>query len=251
VSIDPSPAHKGESHARTESGLAEMEKASCQLTEKTSEAQHQLAVVDLQTMEEQREQLKRDMNMAARNSGSVDSKPSSKQKQHLLNVLGNPSATETEWMRAVNILGDYQHNPLPNRKKKTVALMLLTGVSVSAILMYFGYDNGWIPGFKKPAPVAAAAADVDFSEYLAHMQRQVKRHWFPPRRDASTRTTVRWKTFKDGHIENIAVFNSSGDDVFDNSAVSAVENSNMGTLPPGADNDVDIEFTFDYNVPPK
>jgi TonB family protein len=251
VSIDPNPAQKNPTTARSESCLAEVEKSSCQLKSTTPEAQHQIAVVDDQVIEEQREKLKRDLQMAARHSGSIESKPSGKQKQHLLNVLANPAATEAEWMRAVNILGDYQHNPAASRKKKRVALTLLAGISTTAILMYFGYDNGWLPGFTKQAPPDTIAAPVNFDHYLANIQRQVKRNWFPPRRDASTSTTLRWKIFRDGHVENVAVYESSGNDVFDNAAVSAVENTDFGPLPGGADPDVDIEFTFTYNVLPK
>ncbi len=207
----------------------------------------QIALIDDEFKQEQRDILKKDLQSAARHAGSIESKPSKKQKEHLLNVLANPSATESEWMRAVLILGDYQHKPPAASKKKAAALVLLIGLTAAASFMYCGYENRWFPGFSKPAPITQAA-DIDYTPYLAAMQWRIKRMWFPPRADESTSAVLRWKVYKDGHVGNLKVYTTSGEEVFDQKAMAAVESAApFPPLPQGSTDDVDIEFTFDYS----
>ena len=180
---------------------------------------------------------------------SKSKKPSGHEKEQLLSILSNPAASESDWVKAAHNLGDYTHQP-PKRKttRKTVlTLLLLAGVAATGI---FGYSNGWIPGLRPsaPAPVPAQVAEVDFNPYMTAMQRQIKSNWFPPEGDRTSGATLRWKLFKDGHLENLTVFKSSGNDEYDNACISAVEETTLEPLPAGAGDNVDIEFTFDYNV---
>lgn len=95
----------------------------------------------------------------------------------------------------------------------------------------------------------AARKDVDFGPYMADLQRRIKRAWFPPKGNESKRVKVVFKVHRDGQMTNLRMLNSSGLAIADQAALKAVENAApFRQLPEGAPDDVDIEFTFDYNV---
>ncbi len=95
----------------------------------------------------------------------------------------------------------------------------------------------------------AARKDVDFGPYMADLQRRIKRAWFPPKGNESKRVKVVFKVHRDGQMTNLRMLNSSGLAIADQAALKAVENAApFRQLPDGAPDDVDIEFTFDYNV---
>ncbi len=99
------------------------------------------------------------------------------------------------------------------------------------------------------APSVAAQADVDFGPYMADLQRRIKRAWFPPKGQESRRVVVVFKVHKGGELSNLRLEKSSSVAVADLAAMKAVENAApFKPLPPGSSDDVDIQFTFDYNV---
>jgi TonB family protein len=94
-----------------------------------------------------------------------------------------------------------------------------------------------------------AQADVDFGPYMADLQRRIKRAWFPPKGNESKRVVVIFKVHRGGELSNLRLEHSSGVAIADNAALKAVENAApFRPLPAGASDDVDIQFTFDYNV---
>jgi TonB family protein len=98
-------------------------------------------------------------------------------------------------------------------------------------------------------PSVEARKDVDFGPYMADLQRRIKRAWFPPKGNESKRVKVVFKVHKDGQMTNLRILISSGLQIADAAALKAVENAApFRPLPDGAPTDVDIEFTFDYNV---
>lgn len=105
------------------------------------------------------------------------------------------------------------------------------------------------PDDGKGRPSVAAAKDVDFGPYMADLQRRIKRQWFPPKGNESKRVKVVFKVHRDGQMSNLRMLVSSGLTIADQAALKAVENAApFRNLPDGAPDDVDIEFTFDYNV---
>jgi len=105
------------------------------------------------------------------------------------------------------------------------------------------------PDDGKGRPSVAARADVDFGPYMADLQRRIKRAWFPPKGNESKRVKVVFKVHRDGQMTNLRMVTSSGLTIADQAALKAVENAApFRPLPAGAPDDVDIEFTFDYNV---
>lgn len=94
-----------------------------------------------------------------------------------------------------------------------------------------------------------ARKEVDFGPYMAELQRRIKRAWFPPRIARSKRVQVIFKVHRNGEMTNLRLANSSGLTAADEAALKAIEAAApFHPLPAGAPADVDIEFTFDYNV---
>ncbi len=98
-------------------------------------------------------------------------------------------------------------------------------------------------------PSVAAQKDVDFGPYMADLQRRIKRAWFPPKGQESKRVVVVFKIHRGGELSHLRLDHSSGMAIADQAALKAVENAApFRPLPDGAPDDVDIQFTFDYNV---
>jgi TonB family protein len=99
------------------------------------------------------------------------------------------------------------------------------------------------------ALVQVGEPSVDFGPYMADLQRRIKRSWFPPRGDETRRVVVVFKVDRDGRLSKLRLDKSSGVTRADQAALKAVENAApFHHLPEGAPGDVDIQFTFDYNV---
>lgn len=106
-------------------------------------------------------------------------------------------------------------------------------------------DRGAKPG----RPSLAAQKDVDFGPYMADLQRRIKRAWFPPKGNESKRVSVVFKIHSNGTMSNLRLAGGSGLAIADQAALKAVQNAApFRPLPDGAPSDVDIQFTFDYNV---
>lgn len=84
---------------------------------------------------------------------------------------------------------------------------------------------------------------------MADLQRRIKRAWFPPKGNESKRVVVVFKVHTNGTMSNLRLVRGSGVSIADNAALKAVKNAApFRPLPKGAPPDVDIQFTFDYNV---
>lgn len=95
----------------------------------------------------------------------------------------------------------------------------------------------------------SARKDPDFSGYMADLQRRIKRAWFPPKGPSTKQVKVHFQIGRNGSLSQLKIFKSSGDSLSDQAALRAVENAApFRALPAGSPEDVDIEFTFDYNV---
>lgn len=96
---------------------------------------------------------------------------------------------------------------------------------------------------------AGSTTNVDFSKYMSDLQRRIKRCWFPTRDTQSLRIKVMFKIHSDGQMSNLRLSAPSHNALADQAALSAVQNASpFAPLPAGAPENVDIEFTFDYNV---
>jgi protein TonB len=84
---------------------------------------------------------------------------------------------------------------------------------------------------------------------MAELQRRIKKAWFPPKGQESMRVMVIFKVSKNGELSALRLQKSSGSSLADQAALKAVQDAApFRPLPAGAPEDVDIQFTFDYNV---
>jgi len=104
-------------------------------------------------------------------------------------------------------------------------------------------------GLRKGTPRHGCIPDVDFSRFMADLQRRIKQAWFPPKDTESLRIKVQFVAHRNGSMGNLRLIKSSGNALADQAALRAVQNAApFKPLPEGAPPSVDIEFTFDYNV---
>ena len=92
--------------------------------------------------------------------------------------------------------------------------------------------------------------EINWGPYMKDLQRRIKMNWDPPKQDTAKRVVLLIKIAKDGRLLDCHVVQSSGTSSVDEAAMRAVfHTAPFKPLPAAyADNRVDIQFTFDYNV---
>jgi len=102
----------------------------------------------------------------------------------------------------------------------------------------------------KPATERSPTKDIDFSNYMEALQKQIKRHWFPPKVGKTSNAKAKFRINRDGSLgPNVEMRIFSGIRKFDDAAVLAIENAApFEPLPEGSPEFVEVEFTFNYNV---
>jgi TonB family protein len=106
------------------------------------------------------------------------------------------------------------------------------------------------PGNKSAAFGVDALKEPDFGPYMKDLQQRIKQSWRPPRGNESKRVVVVFRVDQQGKLEDIRVSKSSGVVMADQAAIAAVQKIfPFRPLPEDyAEENIDIEFTFDYNV---
>lgn len=88
----------------------------------------------------------------------------------------------------------------------------------------------------------------EFKPFMTEVQRRIKLRWHPPHGPESKRVTVRFKIDRRGQLLANAIEKSASPGL-DAAALKAVETSApFPPLPKGSPENVDVQFTFDYNV---
>ena len=113
-----------------------------------------------------------------------------------------------------------------------------------------GSGNIGNPGGGGGAPGIDAIREPDFGPYMRELQRRIKMNWDPPKGNESKRVVLLFKIAKDGRLLSCRVHKSSGLPSADQAALKAVElTAPFKPLPPDfRGQNIDIQFTFDYNV---
>jgi len=90
----------------------------------------------------------------------------------------------------------------------------------------------------------------DFSTYMKTMQKDIKKNWNPPKGNTSRKVVLLFKIAKDGSLKSYSVYQSSGNKDSDDAAIEALKaTAPFSPLPKEyTKDDIDIQFTFDYNV---
>ncbi len=189
--------------------------------------------------------------------------PQNKNEQEHVNTLGNPLASEEEWLHANDSLGDYkpkatatEQNQKRSRHLGEVVILAAMGLGIFGLINFTQPSN--VHTVTKPASVGTVPAsksqgagyDVDFGPYMADLQRNIKHNWYPPKHNESKRVVVIFKVSKEGKVSKLKLDHSSGEAAADQAALKAIGKAEpeFGALPEGAPESVDIQFTFDYNV---
>lgn len=122
-------------------------------------------------------------------------------------------------------------------------------VSSSSIASIASISNG-APGNNSGPLGVDALREPDFGEYMKDLQRRIKESWRPPRGNESKRVVVVFQVNRDGKLMDVRITHSSGEPLADQAAIVAVQRVfPFKPLPQEyAEPDIDIEFTFDYNV---
>ena len=177
-------------------------------------------------------------------------------KDELLRILGDPHASEEDWLAAsrdIELLGGYKPTARPNhsRRKKIV---LTTALLTTLLAALYWCSQIWLtPKPLPPAPVQPApvvAAKPDYGPYMAGLQRKIKREWFPPKGNTSDRIKVLFTISKNGALSDLRILTPGLSEAASHAALEAVINASkeFSPLPAGSPDSVEIEFTFDYNV---
>lgn len=130
-----------------------------------------------------------------------------------------------------------------------------TGAGSGAGAGRSGYGSGSGAGGGNPGggggrPGIDAIREPDFGPYMRELQRRIKMNWEPPKGNESKRVVLLFKIAKDGKLLSVNVFKSSGLQNVDQAAINAVKvAAPFRALPPEyRGSNIDIQFTFDYNV---
>ena len=93
--------------------------------------------------------------------------------------------------------------------------------------------------------------EPDFGPYMRELQRRIRMNWNPPKVSESKRVVVIFKVAKDGRLLSCSVYKSSGLPSADQAALDAIKaTAPFKPLPVEYKNpSMDIQFTFDYNIP--
>ncbi len=133
-------------------------------------------------------------------------------------------------------------------RRRTVGRILNPCVLL-ALTCGLGVGLSTIPQAQADNKTSSAQKDVDFGPYMAKLQRQIKRSWFPPRGSESKRVVVVFKLNSEGIPSDVHTTQASGDSKADEAAIDAVKKATpFDKLPAGSPAVVDIQFTYDYNV---
>ncbi len=111
-------------------------------------------------------------------------------------------------------------------------------------------SGGGNPGGGGGRPGIDAIREPDFGPYMRELQRRIKMNWDPPKGNESKRVVLLFKIAKDGRLLSCSVLKSSGLQSADKAALNAVHlAAPFRPLPPEyKGSNIDIQFTFDYNV---
>lgn len=87
----------------------------------------------------------------------------------------------------------------------------------------------------------------DFSEYMENIQKKLRANWQPPDFMEEGHVRVHFKLDRQGHVINAAVVESSGNDLYDESALEAIrECAPFGDFPENSLKEfISIKYSFD------
>jgi len=156
--------------------------------------------------------------------------------------------------QALQFVGDY--NGAEEQYKTAVRLSIgKRNAEAERLLAALSRLRGQRGGSEKPGPSLQSNAlapntpdRTDFGPYMRDLQRRIQAAWFPPNDHKSKRVEVQFKVDRSGEVVDEKISKSCGIAAADKAALQAiVDAAPFQPLPAGANEIVDIQFTFDYN----
>lgn len=90
---------------------------------------------------------------------------------------------------------------------------------------------------------------VDYSKYIAYVERTIKNSWNPPRDSKTKEIQVAFTIELNGKVSDIEVTTSTGEKAKDGAAIKAIKDAGpFPFLPDGSTGSIRVRFTFDYKV---
>lgn len=169
-------------------------------------------------------------------------------------LLGNDEQAYKDYTYLTN---SHYHNSLLYKRKKVVELELKqhkksirnNDAPNKNILVDKKIEKS--SKYKKlPSKKQFKDGDIDFNPYMQELQVSIKKNWNPPKRPKSNQVVLLFKIRKDGKLLSAKVLKSSGNKDIDKAALKALEDTQPFKPLPSKfkGKNVDIQFTFDYNV---
>lgn len=135
------------------------------------------------------------------------------------------------------------------KKEKTTPLQWVMAIAlvILFIILKFGLNQ---TDFHKIARHQHYSKEPYFGLYMANLQHKIKGNWNPPAGKESSNVVLLFKIDRDGNVLKAKILKSSNNMAIDTSALQALKKSEpLAPLPNEfKGKDVDIQFTFDYNV---
>ncbi len=126
-------------------------------------------------------------------------------------------------------------------KNTTIAILLMTIILGLSHSTQAGED--YLPG-KRPAN---EIVQNDFSEYMKELQDKLQKTWQPPDFMEEGHVRVYFKLNRQGRVMSASVIESSGNDIYDESALEALKDcSPFGNFPENSVREfISIKYSFD------
>ncbi|MBX9669319.1 MAG: TonB C-terminal domain-containing protein [Candidatus Obscuribacterales bacterium] len=133
--------------------------------------------------------------------------------------------------------------------KLGIVLILICALSGAIFHVWTESETPASPAVTTEKAKPESQDKVNFGPYMDDLQRRIKRSWFPPKSNQSKHIQVVFKVKTDGTISGVRLQKSSKSGSANAAALKAVNNASpVRPLPAGAPSEVNVQFTFDYNV---
>lgn len=106
-----------------------------------------------------------------------------------------------------------------------------------------GYDD-----YNQPQSIQQRNAE--FADYMDNVRAKLHKNWIPPDFLEEGHTKVLFKLDRKGEVVSASVIQSSGDQIYDESAINAIKKSEpFGNFPTGSTRDsISINYSFDTSL---
>lgn len=169
---------------------------------------------------------------------------------YLLAAQGKDKEAESDYVKAAQELLASRKAPrriLSDLIKNRAILMKRLGNPALAQKLYKETEEAQ----KQTEKNESIQTTVNYSKFMASLQRKIRKQWRPPKDLMSKQIMVCFKVGLQGELTDIQLLASSTMDAADKAALTAVEKASpVDPLPLGSEEPIDIQFTFDHNVPP-